>query len=355
MSNTQNDDIDALLNQMNDQYNAPKQTSAKGASKWDSRFIRYEAGKTYTMRLLWFPSERSTPFIESYAHSAIKPENGYRDTIVCPTTAKAGFDKCPICKNNTVLWDNFSKKGIQTDGAIYQKYKRKFRGYALVYVISDPTTPENNGKVRILQYTVMNQETLEREIFGRFAQGKGKDRVVTIRDDRLGGDAFKIKGGYDMIVSAVQSGEFLQTNFTFARRPTDIDATAPELIAQMHELTFNDTVKHVTPDALDAFYHKYVLADMGNPSGDVDLASIQRHMANAQRPSHAPGPAPAPTPAPMVEAAPAAPARVRAEAPAPAPLPAPPAPGRAPAPAPHEIDLDDIDSIVASIKTQSSR
>ena len=112
----------------------------------------WKQGNTYKFRLL-FPDlgdapGSSGPYFEKWTHGARNADDKYK-IITCPTTfySKSGFDKCPTCRINNDLWNS----GVDADKEIYKKFQRKFSGYALAYVVNDPTDEDAKGSVKVLR------------------------------------------------------------------------------------------------------------------------------------------------------------------------------------------------------------
>ena len=128
------------------------------------------AKKSYGDKRLWYPktdeqkngyavirflptSEKDDlPFVKMYAHG-YKADTGQWYFENCPTTLPDG--ECPVCAANRVIvesyggWDD-TPKAVK-DGVIRNR-KRKLSYYSNIYVISDPATPENEGKVFLFKY-----------------------------------------------------------------------------------------------------------------------------------------------------------------------------------------------------------
>jgi hypothetical protein len=68
----------------------------------------------------------------------------------CPTTIG---ESCPICDSNRQLWEEGKKSVVRGDDDNPGR-KRKLNYYSNVYIIDDPTNPENNGTVKIYKYSV---------------------------------------------------------------------------------------------------------------------------------------------------------------------------------------------------------
>lgn len=83
------------------------------------------------------------PWIKVWHHGFQGPGGWLIDN--CPTTLG---QKCPVCELNTGFWNS----GIESDKEIARKQKRKLNYYSNIYVVSDPSNPENNGKVFLYKY-----------------------------------------------------------------------------------------------------------------------------------------------------------------------------------------------------------
>jgi gp32 DNA binding protein like len=118
------------------------------ASKNDSSYkdiMKFEAGKTYQVRIIPNLLEPKKTIYHYYHHSWKSYSNGQFITALCPTTYGG---TCPI--------DSYVMKTYNT-GTDAEKKKlsdisRKESWMVNAYVISDPTNPENEGKVKVIRY-----------------------------------------------------------------------------------------------------------------------------------------------------------------------------------------------------------
>ena len=173
------------------------QSNASSGSAIRANQLQLKAGKTYRMRLIhWLDensdSERTGPFMESYIHS-VKDEANRWHTILCPTTfsPKSGFDKCPVCKTCNTLYNSSLQEGKN----LYYEYRRRFNGYAIVYVVADPENPDNDGHIKVLRYGKKIKEFLHKEVFGV------SDNSESAPLDPVGDEAFNFGKGYDLIIN----------------------------------------------------------------------------------------------------------------------------------------------------------
>lgn len=263
-------------------YKNKAATKAQKSSGFnDPRFITFEANKKYKFRLLWWEDEkpetdktyRDSPFAETYIHSA-KDESGKRHTITCPTTfdpTRAGFQACKCCETSSALYKS-GKAGSQKDADLYALYKRKFHGYALVYVVSDPTNPDNNGTVKMMHYSIKAKQFLDSEIFGiESTWGDKDDDDEDSGGDEVGEAAFQLKQGFDLIVTVKKNGQWNDYQFKFARNASDVKVNEDTLEDEIKALKFDEIRKVTAPVEIEKFYTDVIL---GNDSQATVLDSV---------------------------------------------------------------------------------
>lgn len=122
---------------------SPQQTS----SSKDDRFWKPttdKSGNGYAViRFLPPPTGEELPWVRVFNHGFKGPGGWLIDN--CLTTQNK---KCPICEANTELWGT----GTQENQNIVRDRKRKLKYYANIYVVSDSSNPENEGKVFLYQF-----------------------------------------------------------------------------------------------------------------------------------------------------------------------------------------------------------
>lgn len=236
----------------------------------DDRFIKFDINNTYKFRLLYFipdNSKRELPFVSKYKHLVKDADNKWHG-VTCPTTVdttSAGYERCPLCKNNRHLF----KSELESDKALYKNFRRRFDGYAPVYVINDPTNPANNGQVKIMRYGVTIDKWLKKEIFGigTSSEGDEEDDIT----DTIGLDAFSLDKGYDLIVEVTKKGEWPSYDCKFARKASALNVDVEKLEADCEALNIEAEYSMSSDSELLAFYNKFVLDIATSESADVDV------------------------------------------------------------------------------------
>ena len=97
-----------------------------------------------TIRFLPSPEGEDMPWVQVFSHS-IQGPTGQWLIDNCLTTIN---QKCPVCEHNTVLWNS----GIEANKEIVRKQKRKLQYIANIYIVKDPSNPENDGTVRLFKF-----------------------------------------------------------------------------------------------------------------------------------------------------------------------------------------------------------
>jgi hypothetical protein len=103
-----------------------------------------KSGNGYAViRFLPAPDGEDLPFVKVYSHAFQGPGGWLIDQ--CLTTIN---QKCPVCEHNSGLWNNGTDSGKE----VARKQKRKLTYVSNIYVVKDPTNPENEGKVFLFKY-----------------------------------------------------------------------------------------------------------------------------------------------------------------------------------------------------------
>ena len=134
-------DIKSMFESIKESLNAEKQS---GNSSFKN-FLKMEVGKTYLVRFIPnIVSPKETFFHYSHHGWTSLSTGSYVDGI-CLRTFN---ERCPICEARFKLYK--TKKPEDKDLAyMLRSYDKHLVN---VYVISDPTTPENEGTIKILRF-----------------------------------------------------------------------------------------------------------------------------------------------------------------------------------------------------------
>ncbi len=166
-----------LIKKMEDQT---KKTDYK-----DDRFWRPEIDKTGNgfaiIRFLPEVENEDCPWAKVYSHAFRGPGGWYIEN--CLTTLS---QKDPVSELNTQLWNS----GVESDKNLARDRKRKLNYTSNIYVVSDPSNPQNEGKVFLYKYgakifeklqEVMKPEFKDEEAINPFDFWKGANFRLKIR------------------------------------------------------------------------------------------------------------------------------------------------------------------------------
>ena len=113
----------------------------------DGRLWKPEVDKTgngyAVIRFLPAPEGEEIPWMKLYSHAFQGPGGWYIENSLT-TVGK----KDPVSEHNRELWNS----GNESDKDVVRRQKRKLSYYANVYVVKDPTNPQNEGGVFLYKF-----------------------------------------------------------------------------------------------------------------------------------------------------------------------------------------------------------
>lgn len=118
------------------------------SSKAESAFkdmLKFEAGKSYLLRIVPNVNEPRRTLFHYYHHSWNSLSTNKFVSVTCPSTFG---ESCPICNQAIKTYRSGSSEEKEKNKLI----SRKENWLANVYVVTDPTNSDNVGKVKILRY-----------------------------------------------------------------------------------------------------------------------------------------------------------------------------------------------------------
>lgn len=217
-----------------------------------SNILKFEIGKTYKLRLIPFVNDPSKTIIHYIEYGwTSKATDNYVSAISPSTWQKP----CPISE----VYRKGFKERVNTSGI-----KRREQWLVNVFVVDDPSHPENNGTVKVFRY------------------GKQIDKIIqqaTVGDlsDELGKAVFDVtSNGYDFIVRCEKQQEFPNySNSSFARRPSalpgigDDEAKITEIYS--HLIDLSDLCKVKSYESLQKMLDEhYYVTNKASVNEDVE-------------------------------------------------------------------------------------
>jgi hypothetical protein len=104
-----------------------------------------KAGNGYAViRFLPAPNGEELPWVRVFNHAFQGPTGQWFIENSLTTLNQ----KDPVSEYNSQLWNS----GVESDKEIARKQKRKLKYYSNIYVVSDPSNPENEGKIFLYSY-----------------------------------------------------------------------------------------------------------------------------------------------------------------------------------------------------------
>ena len=113
----------------------------------DDRLWKPEVDKTgngyAVIRFLPAPESEDIPWAKMYSHAFQGPGGWYIENSLTTTGGKD-----PVSEHNRELWNS----GNESDKDVVRRQKRKLSYYANIYVVKDPTNPQNEGGVFLYKF-----------------------------------------------------------------------------------------------------------------------------------------------------------------------------------------------------------
>ena len=160
-----------------------------------SEIMSCRPGNTYTVRLLPYTPNPVKTFFHYYNHGWVSYATGQYVQNLSPQTFG---ERDPIAEERYKVL----RTGSEEEKERMQAVKRLEKWLVNVYVIDDPTKPDNNGKVTMLRYGTQLHKILTEAIEGEDAEEFGP-RIFDLGPE---GVSLKIKvedqGGYPTYVSS---------------------------------------------------------------------------------------------------------------------------------------------------------
>lgn len=153
-----------------------------GGNALYKEILKFTAGNTYQVRLVPTPASPKETIFHHYTHGWNSNATGKYVTAMCPTTFG---DVCPIDAYYLKTYRN----GTESEKEAAKVLSRKEGWLVNVYVVSDPTNPENEGKVKILRYGRELAKIIESALEGDDAEEFGVEKVF----DVINGSTLRIK------------------------------------------------------------------------------------------------------------------------------------------------------------------
>jgi hypothetical protein len=183
--------------------------------------IKMEPGNTYTVRLLPAKDADKT-FFHYYQHGWNSFANGQ---YVGALSLQTFGERDPIAEERYRI----IRTGSDADKKKAETIKRAEKWLVNVYVVNDPVTPENNGKVKIMRYGKQLHTIIQDAISGESAEDFGP-RVFDLGPN-----------GVNLKVKVEKQGEYPSYVTSKFAMPSEIKDLTEEKAKKVYESVFDLT------------------------------------------------------------------------------------------------------------------
>lgn len=180
--------------------------------------LKMEKGKTYEVRLVPNAKSPKDTFFHYFTHGWESFATGQYVSAMSPQTFGG---KDPIGEYRYKIFRTGSPQEKERSEAIY----RKEQWMVNVYVVSDPTTPENVGKVKILRY------------------GKQLDKIINSAIDGVDADQFGMRvfdfseNGCNLRINVEEQGGYPNYSTSKFLMPTKLNVDIENVYNSIHDLS----------------------------------------------------------------------------------------------------------------------
>ena len=178
LKKSSNDSMKRLLNEAEKLKKGGGESSYEDNRIWKPTLDKSSNGYA-VIRFLPASEGEDLPWIRQFSHGFQGKGGWYIEN--CPTTVGG---KCPVCEANNEMWNS----GVESNKSIARDRKRKLSYISNIMVISDPSAPQNEGKVFLYKYGKKIFEKIEEKMHPQF-----QDEEAVNPFDYWKGADFKLK------------------------------------------------------------------------------------------------------------------------------------------------------------------
>ena len=197
----------------NKMFDSIKGALQKNSTQSSARnILKFEKDKTYTIRLIPNINNPEKTFFHYYTYDWTSYGNGQYTTALSPATFG---QKCVITDTKYRLLRNGSDEEKQKADLL----RRNERWLVNVYVVDDPTNPDNNGSVKIMRYGKQLHKIISDAIDGEGSEDYGP-RIFDLSEN-----------GVNLKVKCEQQGDYItyvSSKFSLPRKIEGLDDSKAE-------------------------------------------------------------------------------------------------------------------------------
>lgn len=253
--------IDELFNTVRTSLDNYSDTDAIWKEK-----LRFEAGKEYVVRLVPFVKNGPGEYNKSLFHYIRYTWKDADNKWVQVISPRTWGERCPISDYSRKIKFNGTK---EEQDELNKRLSYREGAYANVYVINDPTNPENNGKVKILDMGKKLFDIIKGALDGNLDKSWTEQARTYSNDSSIevnvGKKVYDLsKNGVNLIIR-VKKNQFKLNSYdssTFSLSNVDLgktDAEINEIYQSCFDLSTID--KHYTFDELAKLFKESYFID----------------------------------------------------------------------------------------------
>lgn len=224
--------------------------------------LKTEIDKTYVVRLLPSFKNPDQPILHHYVFSFNSFATNQLMIHVSPTSFG---ERDPVAEIRNKLY--------RTNKDMAMQIRRSEKWLINVYVVSDPTNPDNEGKVKILRYGKQLKDIIDEATIGDESDEYGA-RVLDLSPE-----------GVNLKIKVTNQGGF--PNFTSSKftNPCAIAGMTEDRIQQVYEETYDLTEVLTIPtfDELEQRVKEHILCEETSPASPVKTEAAKPTLTAAAK------------------------------------------------------------------------
>lgn len=204
-------------------FDSIKQALQKNSAQTGYKnILKFEKDKVYTVRLLPNVKQPEKTFFHYYTYDWTSYSTGQYTSALSPATFG---ERCPMTETKYRLLRN----GTEEEKQKANQFRRNERWLVNVYVIDDPTNPENNGTIKVARYGKQLHKIITDAIDGEGAEDFGP-RIFDLSEN-----------GVNLKIKAEQQGDYItyvSSKFTMPRKIEGLtEAKTQDIYENIYDLT----------------------------------------------------------------------------------------------------------------------
>lgn len=207
----------------NKMFDSIKDALQKNAVQTGSKnILKFEKDKTYTVRLIPNVNNPEKTFFHYYTYDWSSFSTGKYTTALSPATFG---QRCPITDTKFRVLRN----GTEEEKSRANSLRRNERWLVNVYVIDDPTNPENNGTLKIVRYGKQLHKIISDAIDGEGSEDFGP-RIFDLSEN-----------GVNLKIKSEQQGDYISYVSSKFTMPKKIEGMTDSKAEEIYESAFDLT------------------------------------------------------------------------------------------------------------------